>query len=235
MEYRPDRLGDDPRLWERNLPDIFWRGDTGRAIQLVDTDAGNQKESVYSNGDREENMTNLFQNGDMRARKEEYVTGLTGDLRGIKDVDNTVIPEQGKTEVNGDEFGKSLIRFGEQQLGLPYELGGDGKTSTDCGQFTLDTYNKMGLDLGTRVSDEQYEYCKTNGSVFQDIAQAKPGDMVFFHNTYGDWKPGTVTHVGIYAGEGKMLHASGSRGVSYADLSNEYWKGHFTGFGRVSK
>jgi len=129
-------------------------------------------------------------------------------------------------------FGDRVLAAGRQQLGLPYVLNGDGINSTDCGKFTLDTYNKVGVNLGTRMADKQHEFCKANGSVFNDIAQARPGDLVFFHNTYGSWDPGTITHVGIYLGDGKMLHAGSSNGVSYADLNSDYWKSHFAGFGR---
>ncbi len=129
-------------------------------------------------------------------------------------------------------FGDKVLSIGRKQLGLTYDLGGDGIKTTDCGKFTLDTFKKVGIDLGTRMADEQYDFCKTNGSVFNDMSQARPGDLVFFHNTYGNWAPGTITHVGIYAGNGKMLHAGRSKGVSYADLNSEYWQSHLSGFGR---
>ncbi len=129
-------------------------------------------------------------------------------------------------------FGDKVLTTGRQQLGLPYVLGGDGIKSTDCGKFTLDTYNKVGVDLEDRTAPGQYDFCKRNGKVFNDVSQLRPGDLVFFKDTYdsGD-PPGSITHVGIYAGSGKMLHAGSSAGVSYTDLNSEYWQSHLYGFG----
>lgn len=146
------------------------------------------------------------------------------------DDSNNSINEMAQGDNN---FGRRVLEGGEHQLGLPYVLGGDGVNSTDCGKFTLDNYKKAGVDLGTRLADEQHNYCQANGDLFMDITKAKPGDLVFFKNTYGDWEPGTITHVGIYAGDGKMLHAGSSKGVSYTDITNDYWKPLLAGFGRV--
>jgi hypothetical protein len=146
--------------------------------------------------------------------------------------ENEIVPKPVDEESGNTTFGEKVISIGHKQLGLPYVLGGDGVSATDCGKFTHDTYKEGGINLGTRMADEQHEFCKTNGSVFKDVSQARPGDMVFFQNTYGSWEPGTITHVGIYAGNGQMLHAGSSSGVSYADLNNDFWKSHFAGFGR---
>jgi cell wall-associated NlpC family hydrolase len=148
---------------------------------------------------------------------------------------NAVLARNPNKDVDRASFGIKVIEAGKQQLDIPYVLGGDGILSTDCGKFTLDTYNKIGINLGTRLADEQYEYCKSNGYVFTDMSQAKPGDLVFFYNTYGEWEPGTITHVGIYAGDGQMLHASGKNGISFTNLNYEYWQKHFGCFGRVQK
>jgi len=52
-----------------------------------------------------------------------------------------------------------------------------------------------------------------------------PGDLLFFKNTYGDWPEGTITHIGIYTGNGYFIHRpTASRPVEKADLENY---GHF--------
>jgi cell wall-associated NlpC family hydrolase len=131
------------------------------------------------------------------------------------------------------EFGEKVLAIGRRQLGLKYELGGDGIKTTDCGKFTLDTYNQVGVDLEDRTAPGQYDFCKRNGFVFNDLSQLRPGDLIFFKDTYdsGDG-PGSITHVGIYAGNGIMLHAGSSKGVSYADLNSDYWQSHLYGYGR---
>ncbi len=171
----------------------------------------------------------------------EYESGktTTDDSAGTGSVDryrnSEIVPQNadGTNTKEDDSFGNTVHNIGKKQLGLRYVMGGDGISSTDCGKFTLDTYNQTGVNLGSRLAPNQYDFCKTNGSVFNELSQARPGDLVFFKDTYdsGDG-PGSITHVGIYVGDGKMLHAGSSKGVSYADLNNEYWQSHFYGFGR---
>ena len=62
-------------------------------------------------------------------------------------------------------------------------------------------------------------------------AQAKAGDLVFFHSTYN---AGTyVTHVAIYVGNNQMYHAGNP--IGYADLNSSYWQQHLIGAGRVKQ
>lgn len=143
----------------------------------------------------------------------------------------------------GSADGKKVIAAGEQQLGTPYQLGGNGVSATDCGLFTQDTFKKVGVDLGTRAADGQYRNLETKGSTFTDRNQLKEGDLVFFSGTSTRWTPSDdpaavndpnkaykgITHVGIYAGNGKVLQA-GSQGVSYADVDAI---GEIASYGRV--
>lgn len=156
-------------------------------------------------------MRQLFY-GPRGAERSEYISGIRdgaadyyqrfnpeGERQELSDYKSQTSPA--KTAISNKEndgtFGREILAAGNQQLGLPYDLGGDGTSSTDCGKFTQDTYNKVGVALGTRLANEQYEFCKSNGTVFTDISQAKPGDLVFFQNTYGNEPQGTITHVGI--------------------------------------
>ena len=57
-------------------------------------------------------------------------------------------------------------------------------------------------------------------------SELQPGDLVFFQNTY---KAG-ISHVGIYVGGGKFIHApSSGKVVSYADLYSDYYVSHYYG------
>ncbi|MBP2638211.1 MAG: hypothetical protein H6Q72_4118 [Firmicutes bacterium] len=128
--------------------------------------------------------------------------------------------------------GDNIITTAEQQLGKPYQLGGDGTDTTDCGKFTLDVFAQNGIELNTRRADLQFKGLEEQGKTFDDPSQLQPGDLVFFKNTYSDntgYKE--ITHVGIYAGDGKMLHA-GSHGVGYTDLNTDYWQSKIAGYGR---
>ena len=136
-----------------------------------------------------------------------------------------------KSNISGDD----IIETGKQQLGIPYVLGGDGESSTDCGMFTQHTLNKCGLDMSTRLADAQFEVFASAGAAIP-LSEATAGDLVFFENTYGSWPAGTITHVGFYAGDNQMLHAGCSKGVSFADLSSDYYQSKIHGqAGSVSK
>lgn len=60
------------------------------------------------------------------------------------------------------------------------------------------------------------------------VSSPQPGDLVFFQGTY---KPGP-SHIGIYVGNGQMIHA-GDKGIAYASLSSSYNQKHFLGYGRL--
>ena len=62
-------------------------------------------------------------------------------------------------------------------------------------------------------------------------ANARPGDLVFFKGTMGPDVPG-VTHVGIYVGNGWMIHCGDP--IGYANLNTSYWQSHFYAYGRLS-
>ena len=59
-------------------------------------------------------------------------------------------------------------------------------------------------------------------------AEAQPGDIIFFKGTYDT--PG-VSHVGIYAGNGQMIHCGDP--IQYTSIETSYWQSHFYAFGRV--
>jgi cell wall-associated NlpC family hydrolase len=128
-----------------------------------------------------------------------------------------------------------LKAAGDQYLGMQYKLGGDGKTSIDCSEFTRQVFAKVGVDLGTRDASEQARKLNDSGTFFADRSQLQPGDMVFYKNTYEPPEGHgfqNITHVGIYAGDGKILHAGSSKGVSYTMIDSP---GEVAGYGRVAK
>ena len=163
----------------------------------------------------------------------------------VADAEIKDIPAPAAREVSEPNIiGNGILKTGEEQLGKPYHLGADGVNATDCGLFTQQVLAEHGVELGTRVADGQYLNLEKQGNTFTDRSQLKEGDLVFFdvpsnreHWSYSD-DPSAVnsdnqaykgiTHVGIYAGEGKVLQA-GSHGVSYASI-NDF--GNIAGYGR---
>jgi cell wall-associated NlpC family hydrolase len=79
-------------------------------------------------------------------------------------------------------------------------------------------------DVGRTSAQGLYNLCTP---VSAD--NAKPGDLIFFKGTYST--SSTVTHVGIYIGNGMMINAGDP--VKYADITTSYWQQHFYAFARI--
>lgn len=121
---------------------------------------------------------------------------------------------------------EKLLREAETWIGTPYVYGGNGRQGIDCSGFVLQVFrNSVGISL-PRTSREQYRFCTEI-----DKTQLQPGDLVFFTIRGGS----TVGHVGIYIGDGNMIHASSSRGVIISSLSTNYNVVNYYGSGRVEK
>jgi cell wall-associated NlpC family hydrolase len=106
-------------------------------------------------------------------------------------------------------------------LGVPYKWAGSTPDGFDCSGFIYYTFNQAGKQIG-RYSSEGY----FSRSYYID--QPKPGDLVFFANTY---KPG-ISHMGIYIGNNEFIHAGSTGGVQISNLDNPYYKKHFDSFKR---
>ena len=127
--------------------------------------------------------------------------------------------ENRKSPVTGAE----IVATAKTCLGVPYVWGGESMSGFDCSGLVQYVFAKHGISLG-RTCAQQY----TNGSYISK-SQLKPGDLVFFQNTY---KEG-ISHVGIYIGDGAFIHSSSSKGVMISQLSNPYWSQHYYGARRV--
>jgi cell wall-associated NlpC family hydrolase len=104
-------------------------------------------------------------------------------------------------------FGAKMAQFATNYVGVPYVAGGDTpQTGWDCAGFTQWVAKQQGLDIPP-VSWEQIKI----GQQVPSLAEAKPGDLLFFHEPSGhkhDPSPLGVNHVGIYLGDGKMVEAA---------------------------
>ena len=112
-------------------------------------------------------------------------------------------------------------------LGVPYRRGGNSaEQGFDCSGFTRHVFEaSLGLLLPRRA-DEQ---AKTAGLLNIERSELKPGDLVFFNTLRR-----TFSHVGIYVGEGRFIHAPRPGGeVRVEDMGVSYWSTRFTGARRA--
>ncbi len=132
----------------------------------------------------------------------------------------TIFRGYGPKDITGDD----ILTAGEAYYGTEYGLGSDGSSKLDCGLFTQFAFKDVGLSLNSRCADDQMKQFEDAGALIP-LSQAGPGDLVFFLRTYECRAYKDITHVGIYAGDNKMLHCGSSKGVVYEDLNIDYWQG----------
>ena len=127
-------------------------------------------------------------------------------------------------EYLNDEKFATLITEAEKYLGYPYVWGGSNPdTSFDCSGFVSYVLTNSGLVNTGRLGAQGLYNISTPVSK----ANAQPGDLIFFVGTYDT--PG-VSHVGIYVGDGVMIHCGDP--IQYTSINSSYWQQHFYAFGR---
>ncbi|MCP5196834.1 MAG: C40 family peptidase [Gammaproteobacteria bacterium] len=111
-----------------------------------------------------------------------------------------------------------ILATAEQLIGTPYVLGGESPTGVDCSGLVQYAYLQAGIPL-PRTSMQQFQAAQPQRRVL-------PGDLLFFRTG----RSSEVSHVGIYAGNGQMIHASSSsRQVRKVKLNQRYWRQRMVG------
>lgn len=122
---------------------------------------------------------------------------------------------------------QALMEEAARYLGYPYVWGGSSpSTSFDCSGFVCWVFTNSGVhNLPRTTAQGIYNQCTPVSA-----ADAKAGDIIFFTGTYNSGVP--VSHVGIYCGNGVMIHCGDP--ISYTSINSSYWQSHFYAFGRLS-
>jgi hypothetical protein len=133
-------------------------------------------------------------------------------------------PRPAGTPTAALQKGLEVANLAQAQLGRPYRWGGNlPQRGFDCSGLVQWTYQSVGVDL-PRVVREQV---RVGRSV--DPQRLHPGDLVFFNLT-GD----RASHVGIYVGEGRFVHAPRTgQPVRTDELSDPYWRQRWSATRRI--
>lgn len=119
--------------------------------------------------------------------------------------------------------GPQLVSYAKRFLGIKYKWSGQSPSGFDCSGFTSYIYKSFGINL----PHSSYGQFKSGQRISK--SQLLPGDLVFFQTS----KRG-ISHVGIYIGNGKFIHASSGMGyVTITNLSEPYYSKRYKGAVRV--
>jgi hypothetical protein len=119
--------------------------------------------------------------------------------------------------------GRAVLQAAESRLGAPYRYGGAGPEAFDCSGLVTYAYRQLGVFV-PRTAAGQFA-----AATPVPRGDLRPGDLVFFRLGGRE-----VSHVGIYAGDDRFVHAPQSGGqVRMASLDDDYFRQRFAGAGRL--
>ena len=191
---------------------------TGRGVKIKDSVTG-VVGLFYINSD-----THTFQNGQYTISLDMHFNNLMDEKsvdQDEKEESNSSTSSSSGSSSSGSSSNNSnvskMMKLAENKVGNKYVWGATGPNNFDCSGFTSWLHKQSGISI-PRTSSAQ---SKSGKAVSKSNLQ--PGDLVFF-NTNGKG----VSHVGMYIGGGKMIHAANSnKGVRYDDINSSYYSSRF--------
>lgn len=119
---------------------------------------------------------------------------------------------------------QDIVRFAKTFVGTPYRNGGTSYKGVDCSGFAFVVYREFDI----RLPRTSFDQSRVGARV--DPSDLKPADLLFFRTS----RRSSVSHVGIYIGNGKFIHAStGARAVRIDRLRDDYYRDRYVGARRV--
>lgn len=155
---------------------------------------------------------------DFQKAKGLEVDGLVGNQTYSK-LMNSAFPEpnRGVTDIT-----RRIVSTAMSYVGVPYVFGGTSPSGFDCSGYIQYVFRNVGISL-PRTADVQFNVGKPIPK-----AELRAGDLVFFET----YEPGP-SHVGIYLGNGKFIHASSYTGITVTNLDSDYYRPKYLGARRL--
>lgn len=221
--YDDTDLSEEDKLWlisidaVNNKQDIMKMSQSSISSDKMQGKTPDEVMNEYGFDDDQKNWVTLMVNTIRQAKASN-----NPDLPIIAGGTNNGIP----SEAYNDATFAKLINEAEKYLGYPYVFGGSSpSTSFDCSGFVCWVYTHSGVhNLPRTTAQGIYNQCTRVSA-----SEAKPGDLVFFQGTYNASE--TVTHIGIYVGQNRMLHCGSP--IQYTSIDTSYWRSHFYSYGRL--
>ena len=132
-------------------------------------------------------------------------------------------PERPSEVRANDETARKALEYAREMVGKPYKYAGNTPAGFDCSGLVNYSYGKAGLRLPRDTRSQR------QSTVEISVRKLRPGDLLFF-----DQEGEKASHVGLYVGEGRFVHAPSSGGkVRIDSLKSDFWKKHFVDARRV--
>ncbi len=122
-----------------------------------------------------------------------------------------------------DETARKAVAFAREMIGKPYRYSGDTPAGFDCSGLVRYSYVRAGISMPRATPAQR------NATTLISVRSLRPGDLLFF-----DQEGKKASHVGIYLGDGRFVHAPSTGGRVRTDsLSADFWKKHFVEARRI--
>ncbi|MBP1996692.1 C40 family peptidase [Paenibacillus eucommiae] len=112
---------------------------------------------------------------------------------------------------------KKMLKYAKSFVGMQFRRN-PPSLEIDCSQFTQMVFAKVGVSL-PRTSQDQAKQ-----GVAVSFADLRLGDLVFYHIPERNAAKGSIGHVAIYAGKGKIVHCLPTSNFFLTDMNKPYWK-----------
>ncbi|MFD2371671.1 C40 family peptidase [Brevibacillus sp. GCM10020057] len=148
-----------------------------------------------------------------------YDKKFLGARRILNESSNPSSNSSDSSRKSATDIANQVIKAGEKYLGTKYKYGSSSSTTKtfDCSSFTQRVFKEVGITL-PRDSRQQ----STVGTTVSKKNLQK-GDLIFMKASVNS-SSDRITHVAIYAGNGKILHTYGSPGVTYSKFDGTNWE-----------